>query len=49
MTMHHLIPNPNAAPGLNRFAKARRPVLGPISNPKTNPHFEKPPLTARGV
>ncbi|QPF82602.1 metallophosphoesterase [Bradyrhizobium genosp. L] len=46
MTMHHLIPNPN--PGANpasRFAKTRRAFLEPISNPKNNPHFEKPPLT----
>ncbi|MBR0801065.1 metallophosphoesterase [Bradyrhizobium jicamae] len=44
MAMHHLVPNPNAAPA-SRFAKTRRPFLEPISNPKNNPHFEKPPFT----
>ena len=43
MAMQHLIPN--ASPAASRFAKARRPVLEPISDPKNNPHFEKPPLT----
>ena len=43
MTMHHLIPN--ASPHAQRFAKTRRPYLEPISDPKNNPHFEKPPLT----
>jgi Calcineurin-like phosphoesterase len=43
MTMHHLIPN--ATPNANRFSKTRRPFLEPISNPKNNPHFEKPPIT----
>jgi hypothetical protein len=42
MTVHHLVPN---TPQANRFAKTRRPFLEPISDPKTNPHFEKPPLT----
>src|SRR5258706_16168512 len=43
MAMHPLIPN--VTPTANRFAKTRRPVLDPISIPKNNPHFEKPPLT----
>jgi len=43
MAMHHLVPN--ASPDANRFAKTRRPFLEPISDPKNNPHFEKPPLT----
>src|SRR5215475_6143633 len=43
MSMHHLIPN--ATPNANRFAKTRRPTLEPISSPKNNPHFEKPPFT----
>src|SRR5262245_54112737 len=43
MVMHHLIPN--ASPETNRFSKTRRPYLEPISDPKNNPHFEKPPLT----
>jgi hypothetical protein len=43
MTVHHLIPNPT--PDANRFAKTRRPFLDPISIPKNNPHFEKPPIT----
>lgn len=43
MTVHHLIPN--ASPQANRFSKTRRPFLEPISNPKNNPHFEKPPIT----
>ncbi len=43
MTVHHLVPNPT--PDANRFAKTRRPFLDPISIPKNNPHFEKPPLT----
>ena len=43
MTVHHLVPNPT--PYANRFAKTRRPFLDPISIPKNNPHFEKPPLT----
>jgi hypothetical protein len=43
MAMSHLIPN--ATPDANRFAKTRRPVLEPISDPKNNPHFEKPPFT----
>jgi hypothetical protein len=43
MAMHHLIPN--ATPNANRFSKTRRPFLEPISSPKNNPHFEKPPIT----
>ena len=43
MTVHHLVPN--ASPSANRFAKTRRPFLEPISDPKNNPHFEKPPIT----
>lgn len=43
MVMHHLVPN--ATPRANRFAKARRHFLEPISDPKDNPHFEKPPIT----
>jgi hypothetical protein len=43
MAMHHLIPNPSSS--APRFSKERRPYLEPISNPKNNPHFEKPPLT----
>jgi hypothetical protein len=43
MAMHHLVPNPT--PNANRFAKTRRPLLEPISNPKNNPHFETPPIT----
>ena len=43
MSMHHLIPN--ATPDANRIAKTRRPTLEPISSPKNNPHFEKPPFT----
>ncbi|WP_407180397.1 metallophosphoesterase family protein [Bradyrhizobium sp. STM 3562] len=43
MTVHHLVPNP--MPSANRFAKTRRPPLEPISDPKNNPHFEKPPMT----
>ena len=43
MSMQHLIPN--ATPNANRFAKTRRPTLEPISSPKNNPHFEKPPFT----
>jgi hypothetical protein len=43
MVMRHLVPN--ASPDANRFAKTRRPPLEPISNPKNNPHFEKPPIT----
>src|SRR5215470_7203774 len=41
-TLPHLIPNPTERQ--NRFAKARRPFLEPISFPKNNPHFEKPPF-----
>jgi calcineurin-like phosphoesterase family protein len=41
-TVEHLVPNPTHRS--NRFAKARRPFLEPISFPKNNPHFEKPPL-----
>jgi hypothetical protein len=43
MAMPYLIPN--ATPNANRFSKSRRPPLEPISSPKNNPHFEKPPLT----
>lgn len=43
MTVHHLVPNP--VPTANRFAKTRRPLLEPISDPKNNPHFEQPPIT----
>jgi hypothetical protein len=43
MAMNHLIPNPT--PGASRFSKTRRPILEPISSPKNNPHFEKPPIT----
>jgi hypothetical protein len=43
MAMHHLVPNPT--PNAPRFSKPRRPFLEPISFPKNNPHFEKPPLT----
>src|SRR5215471_5126504 len=42
MAIHAL---PDVAPRANRFAKARRPFLDPISQPKNNPHFEKPPVT----
>jgi Calcineurin-like phosphoesterase len=41
-TIPHLVPNPTRRD--NRFAKARRPFLEPISFPKNNPHFEKPPF-----
>ena len=41
-TIPHLVPNPTSRS--NRFAKARRPFLEPISFPKNNPHFEKPPF-----
>jgi calcineurin-like phosphoesterase family protein len=44
MAMHHL--EPNATPDANRFSKTRRAFLEPISIPKNNPHFEKPPLTS---
>jgi Calcineurin-like phosphoesterase len=43
MAMHHLVPN--ASPNAPRFSKTRRPYLEPISDPKNNPHFEKPPFT----
>ena len=36
---------PHASPQANRFSKQRRPFLEPISDPKNNPHFERPPLT----
>ncbi len=45
MTVHHLIPNPPPPRDASRFAKTRRPFLDPISFPKNNPHFEKPPIT----
>jgi Calcineurin-like phosphoesterase len=43
MPLHALVPN--ASPVTNRFAKTRRPFLEPISDPKNNPHFERPPIT----
>lgn len=43
MSITHLIPN--ASPNAPRFSKTRRHYLDPISDPKNNPHFEKPPLT----
>ena len=45
MTVHHLVPNPIPKDKENRFSKQRRPFLDPISIPKDNPHFEKPPIT----
>jgi Calcineurin-like phosphoesterase len=43
MSMTHLVPN--ASPNAQRFSKTRRHYLDPISDPKNNPHYEKPPLT----
>ncbi|HZQ15089.1 MAG TPA: metallophosphoesterase [Pseudolabrys sp.] len=43
MLTHALVPH--ASPHAGRFSKQRRPFLEPISDPKNNPHFERPPLT----
>ena len=43
MYTHALVPH--ASPSANRFSKTRRKFLEPISEPKNNPHFEKPPIT----